>query len=189
VEFQALTPETSSLLPALREAFRVEAASWKGRNGTAILMRPRSERFFTEYAQAAARYGILRLFFLKIGGETAAARIALEHGNCLWDLKIGYDERFRDCSPGVLLTHATLRHAQERGLSGMEFMGYDEAWEHLWAVETHRYVTLSVHPLSLRGALSFAQDWGWAATKPLLKTMGVDKDARTARVRKANAVA
>jgi CelD/BcsL family acetyltransferase involved in cellulose biosynthesis len=189
VQFQALSPDTSSVLPPLREAFRVEAANWKGRNGSAILTVPRSERFFTDYAQAAARMGILRLFFLTIGGETAAIRIALEHGNRLWDLKVGYDERFQDCSPGVLLTHETLRYGCERGLSALEFMGQAESWEYAWTKETHRYVSLTMNPLSISGGLSFAQNLCWDATKAFLKGVRADKDSRKERIRKAGAAA
>ena len=56
----------------------------------------------------------------------AAVRMAVEVENTLWELKIGYDEQFAKWSPGVVLTHETIRHAFEHGLSGLEFLGRAE---------------------------------------------------------------
>ena len=187
VEFEALTPDGDSAVPALREAYRVEAAGWKGRNGSAILQTPRYERFFTDYSLAAARLGMLRLYTLKIGGEAAAVRIAVEHADRLWELKIGYDERFQDCSPGILLTHETLRHACGQGLSAFEFLGQAEEWEFAWTEQVHRYTSLTLHPLSVGGSLSLAQDLCWDFAKTALRALRVDTDSRKERSRNAGA--
>ncbi len=63
------------------------------------------------------------MFFLRIGDATVVARLAVEYSGRLWELKIAYDERFAKCSPGILLTHKTLRYACERGLTGHKFLG------------------------------------------------------------------
>jgi CelD/BcsL family acetyltransferase involved in cellulose biosynthesis len=158
IEFDVVQPDVGALTPHLQELYRVEASGWKGREGSAILYQPRILRFYTEYAQSAAEAGLLRLFFLRVGGKTIAARMGVEHGNRLWDLRMGYDEAFSRCAPGVLLTHETLRYAVERGLEAHEFLGQAEAWERHWPCEEDEYISMRIYPFSFTGQLSLAQD-------------------------------
>jgi CelD/BcsL family acetyltransferase involved in cellulose biosynthesis len=158
VEFSVVQPEAGTLTPHLQELYQVEASGWKGREGSAILYQPHILRFYTEYAQSAAEAGSLRLFFLRVEGKTIAARMGVEHGNRLWDLRLGFDEAFGRCAPGVLLTHETLRYAVERGLEAHEFLGQAEAWERHWPCEEDEYISMRVYPFSLTGQLSLAQD-------------------------------
>jgi len=153
LEFNVIKPEIDTLAVHLQELFRIEASGWKGQSGMAVLSSPSSVRFFSHYAQAAAELGILRLFFLRIGGRTAATRMAVEHNNRLWDLKIGYDETLSKCAPGVLLTHETMRYAVDRRLEAYEFLGRAESWETLWPCQEHHYVSTKVYPISVSGAL------------------------------------
>jgi CelD/BcsL family acetyltransferase involved in cellulose biosynthesis len=187
VEFSCHCPGEAEAAPLLREAFRVEAAGWKGRNGTAILVRKGSEDFFTRYFTALARLGKLRLYFLRIAGETAAMRCAVEHANRLWDLKIGYDERFHDCSPGILLTHWTLQNCCERGLEAFEFMGEYEPWEDIWDPLKRNYASVTLHPLSVMGVASLAQEVTWRFTKQALAALKLDKAAAKLRAQRARA--
>lgn len=183
VAMQAFAPAEDDVVPLLDEAFRIEASGWKGRNGTAILQKPKSRRFFTRYCQLAARAGLLRLYFLRIGTESAAMRIALQHAGRLWEVKIGYDERFHECSPGVILTHLTLKHCCGQGLTAFEFLGLAESWEYAWTDRTHHYAAPTLHPSSLHGHLALLQDVAWTQTKRLLKTLKLDADSRKARAR------
>ncbi len=101
---------------------------------------------------------MLRFFFLRVDGKIIAGRMAVEHSRRLWDLRMGYDETWCRCAPGVLLTHETLRYAVERGLEAYEFLGCAEAWERHWPCEEDHYVSLRAYPYSLKGQFSFAQD-------------------------------
>ena len=158
VKFEVVSPTEATLDRHLDEVFRVEAAGWKGRAGTAILSDPRTKRFWTEFAHTAARLGILRLFFLRIGDATAAIRIAAEYAGRLWDWKIGYDERWARYSPGILLTHETLRYASEQKLEALEFLGQAERWQHRWPIELFHGTTVRFYPLSANGAFTLARD-------------------------------
>lgn len=158
VEFEIIPSEVSTLDQHLEELFRLEASGWKGREGSAILCHPHIHRFYTEYARSAAEAGMLRLFFLRIGGKTVAARLAVEHSKRLWDLRMGYDESFSRCAPGVLLTHETLRYAVDQGLEAYEFLGRAEAWERHWPCEEEEYASTRVYPFSLQGQLALVQD-------------------------------
>jgi CelD/BcsL family acetyltransferase involved in cellulose biosynthesis len=158
VAFEAVHADASSLGPCMTKLLRIEASGWKGQNRSAMMSMPHVRNFYETYARSAAEQGILRFFFLTIGGQVVAGRMAVEHGGRLWDLRMGYDESWSRCAPGVLLTQETLRYAVERGLEAYEFLGRAEAWERHWPCEEDHYVSLRAYPHSFMGQLGFAQD-------------------------------
>jgi CelD/BcsL family acetyltransferase involved in cellulose biosynthesis len=183
VAFSCVQPDAGEAPAVLEAAYRIEAASWKGRNGTAMLMAPDYRRFYDAFSVSLAREGRLFVFFLKIGGQPAAMRITASWDNRLWELKIGYDERFQECSPGFLLTHETLRWASDRDLTAYEFLGQAEEWEFAWKAHARDYGSVNVHPRSMSGAMALAQDRGWEAAKAGLRRARLDREARKARAR------
>lgn len=169
VAYEVVSPSLGSLEKHLRELSEVEDAGWKGRRGTSILSQPKIEQFLLHYARAAVKNGTLRLFFMRVDGKAVAARMAVVHERRLWEIKIGYDERFARCSPGLLLTHETLRYAFEQGLEAYEFLGHDEPWEYLWADQSHSYVAAHIYPYSLSGAVALGMDIARLGRKSGLK--------------------
>ncbi len=158
VSFEAVSPDEASLGSYLQEIFRIENSGWKGRAGTSISSEPLRSQFFLDYCRDVAREGILRLFFLRVGEETVAFRMDLEHGRRLWELKIGYDERFSKSSPGIVLMHETLGYACDKGLEAYEFLGNFETWHTHWPIERYGFATLYYYPRTLFGLALFAQD-------------------------------
>jgi CelD/BcsL family acetyltransferase involved in cellulose biosynthesis len=148
---QILTPTPDNLDALLDIAFAVEAASWKGKTGTALLHEPRRSGFYRRYAHAACHDGTLRLAFLKIGEHPVAMQIALQCSNAFWLLKIGYDAAFADCSPGNLLMCQTLRYAAAQNLRSYEFLGSAAPWTRAWTELERQCVSLWVYPLNPRG--------------------------------------
>lgn len=163
VDFAAVTPTTANLSELLAEVFRVEAAGWKGRARTSIAADDRMRAFMSSYARRATELGTLRLFFLRIGAETAAVRLAVAHGRRLWELKIGYDEKFSQCSPGLLLTNDTLKYAHDAGLAALEFLGARETWHETWPTEDRELSKVLLVPLSVRSLWSLGYHLAAAA--------------------------
>jgi CelD/BcsL family acetyltransferase involved in cellulose biosynthesis len=159
VQCEILSPTPSNLEPLLEEAFRVEAASWKGRERTALACDTLRRMFFRRYATAAAREGILRLCFLRIGQKNAAMQLAVECGERFWLLKIGYDEEFRRCSPGTLLMVETIRYAVTRGLRAYELLGCPESWTAIWTRRAHPCASLRAYPTNARGLCALTVDF------------------------------
>lgn len=158
VVFEAVAPDENVLAPQLERLFRIEAAGWKSRNGTAIVQDEAMLRFYTGYARVAAKLGILRLFFLRAGEATVAAQMHVEFARRLWSLKIGHDEAWSRFSAGRLLTHDILRHGCERGLEAVEFLGVAEEWQRRWPIVLRQHSTLRWYPLSPGGGLALAAD-------------------------------
>ena len=153
-----IAPDQLNVQRHLDEVFRIEGAGWKSRVGTSILANAAMRRFYTAFGYAAAQLGIARLYFLRVGEKFIAARFAVSYAGRLWELKIGYDEQWKQCSPGILLTHETLRLACEEGLVAHEFLGRAEPWQQRWPIEIWRHTTLRYYPVSFHGGLSLGAD-------------------------------
>jgi CelD/BcsL family acetyltransferase involved in cellulose biosynthesis len=167
VETAIIAPTHTELPQLLDEAFQVEAAGWKGADGTALSTDPLRGAFFRRYAEQACAKGILRMCVLRIGGQPAAAQIAIESGNRFDLLRAGYDERFSRCSPGMLLTAESIRYAARRGLRAYEFNGNVEPWTKVWTQHEHACCSLRAYPFSPRGAWALFADGGQAALRKL----------------------
>jgi CelD/BcsL family acetyltransferase involved in cellulose biosynthesis len=149
------TREFRDLLPVVIE---VEAAGWKGRQGSAMQKNDRLRMFFSSYGEMAARQELLTLAFLKIGDRHAAVQLGVEFGGSFWALKIGYDERWAKCSPGMQLTHEMVRYCFDRGLSRYEHLGAEELWQRIWPGGERKHVTAVLYPLNPSGMADLAAD-------------------------------
>jgi hypothetical protein len=158
VSYEMASPTPAMLEPLLEEVYAVEGAGWKADNGTALAVDTALGDFYRRYAAAASEKGILRLFFLRIGGRAAAMQMAVEWNDEFWLLKIGYDEQFSRCSPGTLLMLHTLKYAATRGLGSYEFLGLTESWTSNWTQTLRPCVSLRVYPLKWQGIATLAGD-------------------------------
>jgi CelD/BcsL family acetyltransferase involved in cellulose biosynthesis len=144
-------PALEDLEPLLEEAFRVEQANWKGRNGSAINCRPDLKRFFVAYFKRLCESGKLIISALRLDGEMIAVQMLAERENRWWILKIGYDDRWAKYSPGMQLMFETVREAFERKLAGFEFLGAEEQWIDIWPHDTHDFTSLVYFPYNISG--------------------------------------
>lgn len=151
-----LSPSPATLAEPLSQMFRVEAAGWKGRAGTAIQTDPRQRAFYHDYAQAAAARGLLRLCFLDIGGTPAAAQLAVEAQGTLWSIKTGYDDRFAEASPGLQLDIALLAEARAQGLTRLAYVGKEECWLGAAMIHARPVVAAKLMPVSASGVRAAA---------------------------------
>ncbi len=159
VRFEAAVPTADDVDKYLDEAFAVEASSWKGRKGTAMQSYRQLGEFFREYARKIVEAGKLHLFFLRVDGVAVAMGLTALHSNRLWVFKVGYDEAWSWCSPGILLMHQMVRYCFEHKLYSCEFLGADESWLHIWANESHSLATYRVYPGTLGGRMRIAGEF------------------------------
>jgi CelD/BcsL family acetyltransferase involved in cellulose biosynthesis len=158
VEIRMHRPRPEEVEPMLAAFVRVEAAGWKGRNGSSLSHRHGLRAFFLEYGRLAAAAGELRFSFLDVDGTPVAGQLSVEYADRLWVLKIGYDEAWSRCSPGRLLLAETLQDAIERRLESYEFLGTDEPWLHGWDAEARALSTVACYPPTVRGMYGLAAD-------------------------------
>jgi CelD/BcsL family acetyltransferase involved in cellulose biosynthesis len=158
LEVDVYSPDESAVEAGMAEAMRVEAASWKGKAGSAMLTNPRLSGFFLQLARRLAQQGQLRLCFLRLDGVAIAMQVGAVHGGRWWVLKIGYDERWAEHSPGIQLMWDVLHEAFERGLSSFEMLGSAEPWLTIWTREQRAYRTLAFYPYNGRGMVALGAD-------------------------------
>lgn len=129
----------------LTAGFAVEARSWKGRRGTAIVSNGATERFYRELGRVFAASGRLRLSQLLADGRGIAFDFCLVDGGRLWSLKFGFDEAFGRYGPGNVLTLAELERCYEVGLEAFELLGDAEPWKSRFADDARELVNVRIY--------------------------------------------
>jgi GNAT acetyltransferase-like protein len=129
---------------AMKDGLRIEAAGWKGDQGTAILSDPDVTTFYISLAEREAELGNLRLSFLRVGGKRISFSYILRSQDTLYGVKIGYDPEYHAYSPGHMHLNLILREAFANGYKEYDFLGADDSWKFDWTNESraHRWLFL-----------------------------------------------
>ena len=148
-----MAPPPEGLDEALDDLFRLEAAGWKSRTGTAILLNDAISRFYKEVAAWAAATGQLRLSFLRVGEHRLAGAIAVVDDSHLYALKIGHDPEYSRWAPGTLLVLDEMWRALSAGLS-FEHGGGVNKLKETFSNGARRIEDVALFPRTLRGFLA-----------------------------------
>jgi CelD/BcsL family acetyltransferase involved in cellulose biosynthesis len=153
VRFELVTG-AEGLDAALEDAFTIEAAGWKGEEGSAIRSRPELVSFYSAWARMLAQQGKLRLSFLCLGDTRIAFQFAFADRGRWWLPKCGFDEKYRECSPGQLLMAEALKQCITERLEVFEFLGFSMPWKRDWTPLVHPHATLWAFRSTPRGRLA-----------------------------------
>ncbi len=139
------------------------AASWK-----------RSEpypRFAEGLIRTAAAAGCLRLGLLHIQEQPVAAQIWLVSNGHATIFKLAHDRRFKDLSPGSLLTLHVMRHVIEADrVREVDFGRGDDRFKRLWLSQRReRWGLLAFNPRTLDGLQGTVRNFGGRAARKLLR--------------------
>lgn len=145
----------------LEEGYAVESSGWKGRAHTAMSQDPQVARFYSELASFTAEEGSLALYFLRVDGKPVAFHYGLAYGSTYYLLKPGYDEDFKECSPGQLLMDEVVQSCIDGGLAGFDFLGPDMPWKRDWADQSRQHTWLYIFRDSLYGRFLHNHKFRW----------------------------
>jgi len=140
------------LEPELQRCFEVEASGWKGERGTAILNSPETDLFYRTMARSFYDEDCLRLSTIRLDGRAVAFDLCLLDDRRVYGVKFGYDERFRNLAPGLVLQHGEIERCCELGLDAFELLGGDEPYKRRFSTAERRHYSLRAYtgrPLSL----------------------------------------
>lgn len=156
---------------ALDVAFAIEASGWKGREGTALALRPADARMYRLLAMWAARRGWFRLALLRLDGRPLAFQFGIQAHGVLYALKIGYagDEAARRHSPGLILIAAEIERAFAEGLRRFDFAGSAVAWNRRLANGSRTLNEMSAFPATAAGTAAHAAACARARALPAAK--------------------
>ena len=87
----------------VQAGFEIEHRNWKGAAGSSVLSQPGMLEFYVEQARRVAAADCLELAFLEHRGQAIAFEYGLAAKGTYFSYKIGYDERFAELTPGLLL--------------------------------------------------------------------------------------
>lgn len=141
---------------ALEDAFAIEASGWKGRDGSAIRSQPETIGFYAGWARQLAQAGRLRLSFLCVNGKRIAFHFAHVTRGRYHLPKCGFDEGWRECSPGQLLMVDVLQQCIEEHVETFEFLGHMMTWKRDWTPLVRPHATLWAFRRNVPGTAAWA---------------------------------
>jgi CelD/BcsL family acetyltransferase involved in cellulose biosynthesis len=154
VELEAIT-ERDRVAEVMPDVLRIEAAAWKGENGTAMNCDRSVAEFYTRLAERTADLGWLRIYFLKLGDKRIALDYTLYKNLTVYAVKIGYDPEYHAYSPGHLLLQKILQRACAEGYDEYDFLGGDDGWKYIWTQEVRRHEWLFLFRNRLRPSFAY----------------------------------
>jgi CelD/BcsL family acetyltransferase involved in cellulose biosynthesis len=138
---------------AIEDYGRLEAAGWKGAQGTAVRADNDQGRFYRAMLEDFSHIDAARIYRYRFGERVVAVDLCIESANVHVPLKTTYDESLRGLSPSSLLRQEAYRHVfEERRVRRIEFYGRMVDWTRRWTELTRTLY----HVNSYR--------WGFVAT-------------------------
>jgi CelD/BcsL family acetyltransferase involved in cellulose biosynthesis len=122
---------------ALQRASRADKADF---------MTPSMRRFFNAAACTMADAGYLRLCFLTLNGEKAAALFAFEYDRRFWLYNSGYDpDAYAQLSPGWVILAYSIQYAIAAGCQVFDFMQGNEEYKYRFGGLDYKVMRVLVH--------------------------------------------
>lgn len=120
--------EPAAVAPALEDFMRIEAAGWKGRQGTALLCDARNAEYMRNALVAMAGRGCASVHALRLDGEPVSMQVVVRAGPAAFTWKTAYDERYQDFSPGMLLLEDyTAAFLADKSIRYVDSCSYDDS--------------------------------------------------------------
>lgn len=120
---------------ALEQFYELEASGWKGREGSAIKCAPQTRDFYNQISQVASARGYFCLHSLEVNKRMLAGAFSVQSADCLYPLKIAYDESLRRGGPGQVMFDRILDECAQRGITRLFFGGGNDSYKMKWTNE------------------------------------------------------
>ena len=157
----ARTPDEAER--ALRDYQTIYAASWK-------VPEPHPN-FIPSLVRHLARGGTLRMGWVRIGDDPAAAQIWAVKDGIASIFKLAYDERFQQVSAGSVLTSHLMRHVIDTDrVRVVDYLSGDDSYKRDWM--SHRQERVGVRAYrrsSWRGQLAILSSRAKRIVRPMLR--------------------
>lgn len=152
-EFQVEFFRTEARLDdVLQDVFEISEAGWAAKDGTAISSTTRLRGFYRDLARVASKRGWLDMSLLKAAGKPIAFEYNLFFDRTVYNLKLGFDEKFARYNPGHALKYFLLTEINQHrpDIRGYDLLGNVDAYKLLWTKQVCPLFTAFVyHPRSV----------------------------------------
>lgn len=154
----------------MRLGFEIEAKSWKGVAGTAVLQQPGMAESYIRNARQLAEWGHLAIFFLEFAGEPIAFDYAWHAKGCHFCVKMGYDDAHRKYGPGQQMYLQILQRLHEDpNFDLADFWGQKMPWNESWATHFYPVGRLVMSPRRSARVCGFVA--GYKYLRPVLRRL------------------
>ena len=160
---------------ALRECFSLEQRGWKGRQGSAVNQSEAILGFHIELLENLEYRESLSLYQLRVGGQLIAFHYGITAHGVYSLVMTSYAERFKESSPGQLLTEDVLIDCISRGLKEFDFLGCDLPWKLEWTKTVRPHHWIFIFRNNGSGRLLWRIKFVWAKAARQLLTKGVSR--------------
>jgi CelD/BcsL family acetyltransferase involved in cellulose biosynthesis len=140
---------------AMQQFFDLEAAGWKGREGSAIQCGSETRTFYDQVAKEGSKHGYFCLHSLEVNGVLAAGAFSLMSQDCFFPMKIAFNENLRRGGPGHLLFNSILEECAENGIPELSFGGGKDPYKLFWTQETLPHFNGFVFATDIRSQLAY----------------------------------
>lgn len=103
ITFEAVTPDDPDYRQALDDLLELEAAGWKGRQGTALSSKPNSRKFAHNALNSTGVPSASLLTLMRLDGRVVAGMFNLVSHGRIHGLRSGYDESLSSYSLGIIM--------------------------------------------------------------------------------------
>lgn len=141
LDYKVLTAP-ADVARGFEDFLKLEAAGWKGRQGTALANDPADAAYARTMIAALAERGEAAIHALSLDGQPVSLQVVLRAGPTAFTWKTAYDEDKRDFSPGMLLLEDyTASFLADASITRVDSCAYDEtsfmsAWRERQAIAT-----------------------------------------------------
>jgi CelD/BcsL family acetyltransferase involved in cellulose biosynthesis len=122
----------------LDELFRLHALRWEARDEAGMLATAALQAFHREVAVRFERAGLLRLFGLRVNGESIAVQYNFTAKGRVFLYLSGFDPGWNRVSPGAVLLAHSIGDAVAEGARECDFLRKPEAFKYLWGARDRR---------------------------------------------------
>lgn len=122
-----IASEPEEVRRALESFLVLEAAGWKGRQGTAMLCNRTDAAFMRTAIVALAQVGCASIRALYLDGRPVSMQVVARCGEAAFTWKTTYDEHFQHFSPGMLLLEDyTAAFLADAGIAFVDSCAHDD---------------------------------------------------------------
>lgn len=127
-----------------KRLFSVADKGWAAKQETAISSTPASRSFYEGLTKLANQKGWLYCNTLSLNGVPIAFEYNLQYNQKIYNLKLGFDEKLSDYSPGIILKSYVLQEVFTRGFREYDFSGEDERYKMQFANRMRRHLRVFI---------------------------------------------
>lgn len=143
---------TGDLAGLLDECWEISRETWKHRGGSSIASDKSRTKFYERIAQDDSDWIVLGVLYLD--DVPVAFEYDLLYKATLYNMKLGYDERYSPYSPGYVLRVALLRWAFENDVNVYDYMGFAQDYKSQFSTQVTPHENIRIYskrslPLSL----------------------------------------